>query len=129
MKPLRSILACLALAAITTPAWAIQVPVTADTAGSPATQKIGKLAGTAASLPISSKSTAYLSFGIGASNIPAGSVTRARLILYFAKVTKAGNMTITLNGSAFQETFATTTIPTPSAWGFVSAAPYRDDGE
>jgi hypothetical protein len=41
-------------------------------------------------------------------------VTGARLILFFAKVTKPGVLSVNLNTSAFQETFTTATIPFPS---------------
>jgi hypothetical protein len=115
MKPLRSILtAGLALALLSTSARAVTFQVTADTAGSPVTNKIAKAAGTATTLAVSKTSTAFISFGVGGSGIDPSAVTAARLVIFFPKVTKAGNITLSANNSGFTEVFATPTIPTPT---------------
>ena len=116
MKLLRSILtAGLALAVFSAPARAVTFQVVADTAGSPVTNKIAKAAGTATTLPVSAKSTAFISFDVGNSGINPGAVTAARLVIFFPKVTKAGSLLLFANGSGFTEVFATPTIPTPTA--------------
>lgn len=120
MKRLHSMVAGFALAILATPAGAIEFPVAADTAGSTVTKKITKLAGTATTLPVSSRSSAFLSFGVGGSGIDPNSVTDVRLIIYLARVTKGGNLTVSTNATGFQEKFTAATIPTPSVDNFGS---------
>ena len=123
MKPLRSIVAAgLALAFLSAPAGAITFQVAADTFGSPVTKKIAKTAGVATTLPVSKTSTAYIGFDVGASGIDPNAVTAARLVIYFPRVTKGGNLTLFANNSAFTETFATLTAPTPAV-GFAIGSP------
>jgi|GEM_PF-3184227 len=117
MKPLHSILASLALAAFSTPAWAIQIPVTRDTAGNVTKNTIARTAGAAATLPISSKSTPLFFFDLSNSGITSDAVTAARLIVYFPKVTKPGKFGVRFPATAFQEIFTSATIPLPVVAG------------
>jgi hypothetical protein len=116
MKRLSLILAGLALAAITTPAQAIQIPVTGDTTatastGSPVPNRILKTAGTSVSLPVGPKSTPVLFFNLANSGITASAITKARLVIYFSNVTKAGTFKTLFPTTAFQELFTPTSVP------------------
>ncbi|MGB8168942.1 MAG: tail fiber domain-containing protein [Chthoniobacteraceae bacterium] len=107
MKLHRFLLAAgLALAILSTPAWAITFPAFADTAGAPAPGALSKSAGKATTLAVSAKSTAFVSFNVSGSGLVTDpiAVTAARLIIYFPKITKPGNITVTANGTAFSET-------------------------
>lgn len=116
MKRLHLILAGLALAAITTPAQAIQIPVTGDTtatasSGSAVPNRILKTAGTSSSLPVGPKSTPVLFFNLTNSGITPSAITKARLVIYFSSVTKAGTFKTLFPTTAFQELFTTTSVP------------------
>jgi hypothetical protein len=116
MKRLPFILAGLALAAITPPAQAVQIPVTGDTTatastGSAVPNRILKTAGTSVSLPVGPKSTPVLFFNLANSGITASAITKARLVIYFSNVTKAGTYRTVPPTTAFQELFTPTSVP------------------
>jgi hypothetical protein len=116
MKRLHLILAGLALAAITTPAQAIQIPVTGDTTatastGSAVPNRILKTAGTSTSLPVGPKSTPVLFFNLANSGINPSAITKARLVIYFSNVTRAGTFKTLFPTTAFQELFTPTSVP------------------
>ncbi len=119
----------LALLAFAKPANAATIQVTADTSGSltvgavPGTIK--KTAGAATTLTVSSKSNAYINFALNQSGLgfSASSVTAARLVIYFPKITKAGTLTLFANVSGFTETFPTATIPSPLAKAAANGLP------
>lgn len=116
MKRLHLTLAGLILAAITSPAWGIQIPVTGDTAASTSTgaaapNRILKTAGTASSLPLSRKSTPVFFFDLTQSGIQASAITGARIAIHFTSVTKPGTFKTLFPTAAFQERFTTTSIP------------------
>ncbi len=136
MKPLRSILAAgLALAAFSSPARAVTYQVFGDTTGSPKTNLLSKTGGKATTLAVSKTSTAYVYFGMSlpapsgsnALTPPApGSVTAARLVIYFPTVLKEGTIRVFASGSngnpagnglpqgVFAETFTTKTQLSPA---------------
>ncbi|MES2572570.1 MAG: hypothetical protein V4710_21280 [Verrucomicrobiota bacterium] len=98
-------------------------PIFADTAGSPISKTIGKTAGRAITLPVSAKSTAFIHFAVNGSGIAPDSVTAARLVIYFPKVTTPGTLSLNVNGTGFTEIFTTKTIPTPTVASTVSTFP------
>src|SRR5262245_421071 len=94
-NPLRLILtAGIALTALCTSAQSATFQVAADTSGSTVTQKITKVAGTAPTLPVSAKSVACIDFNVGSSNIAPEDLLSARLVIFFPKVLKPGNLKV-----------------------------------
>lgn len=106
----KSIASLLAAVAVSTTVLAETFPVFEDTAGSPATRVIKKAAGTAATLPVNAKSSAFINFAVGSAGYSASQVTAARLVLYFPTVTKPGSIGIATGTSAFQEKLTTPSI-------------------
>ena len=128
MKRLHLILAGLALAAIITPAQAIQIPVTGDTTatagtGSAVPNRILKTAGTSTSLPVGPKSTPVLFFNLANSGINPSAITKARLVIYFSNVTRAGTFKTLFPTTAFQELFTPTSVPFTPPTGVSSDEP------
>ena len=112
----KSILTTLAaLLCSAAPSAAETFQVLQDTYGSVTTSKIAKASGKSTTLPIGPKSAAYIHFDVNSGGYTASQVTAARLVVFFPKVTKAGNVNLSLNNSGFQETFSSSSIPTPCA--------------
>ncbi len=126
MKPLQCIVAGLALASITHLAHAETFPIFEDTAGSPtAGTVIGKISpatGKAKTLSVSAKSTAFINFAVSGGqgdpvfNIDPATVTGARLVIFLAKASPTGTLTISNLAAGFTETLAagTKSIPSPA---------------
>lgn len=110
----KSVLTTLAaLAVVSTTARAETFPVLWDTAGTPA-GVIKKSAGTAATLPVSPKSAAYLNFFVSGYGYRASQVSKARLVVYLPTVTKAGNLKFAVGTSLAPERFSPATFTLPS---------------
>jgi|GEM_PF-3072485 len=111
------------LAVFSTAVQAETFQITDDAAGATKTNTIAKAAGLATTLPVSSKSTAFLRFKVTDSNIVSSAVTEARLVIYLSKITKPGNLTVNVNATGFTELFPTKTIPSPTVSSTVTTIP------
>jgi hypothetical protein len=74
---------------------------------------ITKAAGTAASLLVGPKNSAYIKFGVTNADFTASQVTAARMTIYFPSVTTAGTLEFYANKSDFSE-IVTASTPAPS---------------
>ncbi len=119
IRPLFTTALALALGVFSITARAETFQITDDAAGSKTTNTIAKAAGLATTLPVSSKSTAFLRFNVTGSTIVSSAVTEARLVIYLPKVTKPGNLTLNVNATGFTELFPTRTIPSPTVFSNV----------
>jgi hypothetical protein len=129
MKSIQSIFtAGLLLAAFTASAWSIVLPPTDDTSSTitfkgkpPVVSKteITNAAGTSPILSVSKTHDAFIQFGVGAINssgtvIPAASVTRATLTIFFPAVSKAGDLQLSVVTGTWSETFSGPPQPQPA---------------
>jgi hypothetical protein len=90
------------------------LPVLKDNFGSTATNKIAKASGKAPTLAVNGKSAAFIDFGVKATGYTAAQISGARITIFFPKVTTAGNLSLSLATSAFQENPTTATIALPT---------------
>jgi hypothetical protein len=123
IHPLFTTALALALGVFSTAARAETFQIVDDAAGSTKTNTIAKAAGLATTLPVSSKSTAFLRFNVSGSGVVSSAVTEARLVIYLPKITKPGTLTLNVNDTGFTEIFATRTIPSPTLSSTVTTIP------
>ena len=114
---MKSFCSFLALAACAFTLHAEVVPILDDTAGSVSlngTTTITNAGGTAKTLAISAKSTAYIRFATADTGILPSEVAAARITIYFASVAKPGSVAFWNISSAFTESFPERSRPAPT---------------
>jgi hypothetical protein len=116
MKTSRSLfITCLALAVSASNLRAEIFPVFQDAAGAATgTKLITKANGLVTTLPVSNLSTAFLDFGVKAGGYTPDQVKAARLVVYFPTVTRAGNLRVHVNTTAFTDRMVPASIPAPT---------------